>query len=113
MIMDKKKKNKSHIMRFETFINDNYSFENFTMSDMEFVKDLYDEGMTDINDIARECDGVFNNNCTGDECVDMVKQILHSLRKSGSIDKKKENICDSCNDFDCENCEGCDCDCCK
>lgn len=111
--VDKKKKNESHIMRFETFVNEHYEYEDFTMSDMEFVKDLYDEGMTDPIEIARECEGVFNNNCTGDECVATVKQILHSLRQSGSIDKKKKSICSSCNDFDCENCEGCDCECCE
>lgn len=80
---------------------------------MEFVKDLYDEGMVNPIEIAIECDGIFNNNCTGDDCVLMVNKLLYSLRKSGSIDKKKETICNSCNDFDCENCEGCDCECCK
>ncbi len=111
-------KNESRIMSFGTFVNENYEYENFTMSDMEYVKDLYDEGMTDVNDIARECEGVFNNNCTGDECVAMVNQILNSLRKNGSIDKKEKNICSSCDDFDCENCEDspksrCNCECCK
>lgn len=97
--MDKVKESK--IMNFISFIKEGYEYENFTHSDMEFVKDLYNDGMTDVNDIARECEGVFSNNCTGDECVDMVKQILHSIKKS---EPKKKNICISCDDCDCECC---------
>ena len=35
---------------------ENYEYENFTYSDMEFAKELYEEGMTDPKDIAREMD---------------------------------------------------------
>ncbi len=53
----------------------NYEFEDFTHSDMEDVKELYEEGLSP-EEISIEMD--FE--------LDKVNQILHSLRKSGNLD---------------------------
>lgn len=63
------------IMRFESFVKENYTFEDFTLSDMEMVKELYEEGLVDIKQIAIETD----------LSEETVKQILHTLRKRGDI----------------------------
>ena len=63
------------IMRFDSFIKENYTFEDFTLSDMEMVKELYEEGLVDIKQIAIETD----------LSEETVKQILHTLRKRGDI----------------------------
>ena len=62
------------IMRFEEF-NEQYEFEDFTLSDMEFVKELYEEGITDIGQLALE----------SDLSKETVKQIIYTLKKRGEI----------------------------
>lgn len=80
-IADKKKKmNESRIMDFGSFVNEKYEFEDFTMSDMEIVKELWEEGMTDIVQLGIECD--LNK--------DTIKQIIYTLKKRGDI-KMNEN----------------------
>jgi hypothetical protein len=58
---------------------ENYEYENFTYSDMEFAKELYEEGMTDPKDIAREMDWKDDM----DEAT--VKQMIYTMKKSGEI----------------------------
>lgn len=64
------------IMKFDSFVKENYTFEDFTLSDMEMVKDLYEEGLKDTKQIAIETD----------LSVETVKQILFTLRKRGDIE---------------------------
>ncbi len=63
----------------KTFEAYDYEYENFTHSDMEYVKDLYSEGMTDPKDIAREMDW--------DDNIDerTVIQIIKALKNTGEI----------------------------
>ena len=70
----------SRIMNFESFVNESrYSSENFTLADMEFVQELYEEGMTNPRDIAREMD-------YKDMSVETVEQIIYTLKKRGDIE---------------------------
>jgi hypothetical protein len=62
------------VMRFEEF-NEKYEFEDFTLSDMEFVKELYEEGITDIGQLSIE----------SDLSKETVKQIISTLKKRGEI----------------------------
>lgn len=64
----------SKILRFDEMYD--YEYEDFSMSDMDFVKELWEEGMTDVGQIAIECD--FSKST--------VRQILHTLSKRGDID---------------------------
>jgi hypothetical protein len=57
---------------------ENYEYENFTLSDMEFAKELYEEGMTDPKDIAREMDWKDMDEAT-------VTQMIYTMKKSGEI----------------------------
>src|ERR1022692_1239683 len=94
--------------RFSPTRNNNieYSFEDFTLADMEFVKELYIDGMTDPGQIAVE----------SDLDVDTVNQIIQTLLKRDEINESEFNDehlehpgcgCDIC------NCVGtCTCDCC-
>jgi hypothetical protein len=74
-----KKKNESRIMNFDSFVNENilnfYTFEDFTHSDMEMVKELYLDGMTDVKQISIETD----------LSVATVEQIIQSLKRRGEI----------------------------
>jgi len=54
---------------------ESYTFEDFTLTDMQDVKELLEEGLTD-QQIAIELD--FS--------LDKVKQIIHSLRKNENFD---------------------------
>jgi orotate phosphoribosyltransferase-like protein len=54
---------------------ESYTFEDFTLVDMQDVKELLEEGLTD-QQIAIELD--FS--------LDKVKQIIHSLRKNENFD---------------------------
>ncbi len=63
------------IMSFNSFVRENYTFEDFTLSDMEFVKELYEEGLTDVEQLSIETD----------LSVETIKQILYTLRKRGDI----------------------------
>lgn len=56
--------------------NENYTYENFTHNDMEMVKELYNDGMENTKDIAREMD----------LSEETIIQIISSLRKSGQLD---------------------------
>lgn len=58
---------------------ENYEYENFTHSDMEFAKELYEEGMTNPRDIAREMDWKDMDEST-------VKQMIETMKKSGEIE---------------------------
>lgn len=106
---NKVKKNESRIMGFESFVNEHYEYEDFTMNDMEFVKELWEDGMTDIGQLAIESDL--------DKAT--VTQIIYTLKKRGDIkdvnesevfDEHEEHLgcgCDIC------NCTGeCNCGCC-
>ena len=62
------------IMKFKEF-NEKYEFEDFSLSDMEFVKELYEEGITDIGQLAIE----------SDLSKETVKQIISTLKKRGEI----------------------------
>jgi len=60
---------------------ESYTFEDFTQADMEDVNELLEEGLT-AEEIARELD--FS--------LDMVKQIISSIRKRGfSMDEAKKS----------------------
>lgn len=99
---------KKRIMRFSSFVNEQYIFENenFTDDNLEDVRDFYKDGITDVNQISEES-GLSPN---------MVNQIVYKLRKNGDIsesevfDEEEEESgcgCDIC------NCVGeCHCDCC-
>jgi DNA-binding MarR family transcriptional regulator len=54
---------------------DSYEYENFTHSDMEYIMELYEEGITDEKELSRE----------SDLSIETVKQILYTLRKRGDI----------------------------
>ena len=58
-----------------------YEFEDFTAVDMDLVKDLYEDGITDPEDIKRELD--YREHLT----IDSIKQIIYSLRKSGQLNE--------------------------
>lgn len=62
------------VMRFEEF-NEKYEFEDFTLNDMEFIKELYEEGITDIGQLAIE----------SDLSKETVKKIISTLKKRGEI----------------------------
>lgn len=69
-----------HIKKISEFfkkVNEDYTYENFTTNDMQMVKELYNDGMTDIKQIAIEMDLP----------EDMIRQILYSLKKSNQIDQ--------------------------
>lgn len=119
-----KKVKESLIMNFESFSTKGYEFEDFTLSDMEFVKDLYNDGLTDIYQISIE----------SDLDIDTVKKIIDVLKRRGELtindsdcegdednyilyrdDEKEETkscVCKNCN---CKNCsvENCACGCCN
>ena len=63
------------IMTFNSFVRENYTFEDFTLSDMEYVKELYEEGLTDVSQLSIETD----------LSEEVIKQILYTLRKRGDI----------------------------
>jgi hypothetical protein len=63
------------IMTFNSFVKENYTFEDFTLSDMEYVKELYEEGLTDVSQLSIETD----------LSEEVIKQILYTLRKRGDI----------------------------
>ena len=63
------------IMNFSSFVKENYTFEDFTLSDMEFVKELYEDGLTDVKQISIETD----------LSEQTVMQILNTLKKRGDI----------------------------
>ena len=64
---------KNKLKHLKTY--ENYTYEDFTMSDMEDVKELWNDGLTDTAQIAIEID----------KTEDTVKQIIFSLKKSGDI----------------------------
>lgn len=64
------------ILNYNQFIKEKYEFENFTMDDMEMVKELYKEGMESPKEISKEMDLP----------IETINQILYSLRKRGDID---------------------------
>jgi hypothetical protein len=64
------------ILNYRQFINERYEFEDFTMNDMEMVKELYQDGMEDPNQISLEMDLP----------VETINQILYTLRKRGDIE---------------------------
>lgn len=71
-------------------IVESYEHENFTASDMDYVKDLWEDGMTDPEEIKREMDFKHFD-------VETIKQIIYSLKKSGQINEaeyhgKKVNL---------------------
>lgn len=63
------------ILSFIQFVKENYTFEDFTLDDMEFVKELYQEGLTDTKQLSIETD----------LSEETIKQILYTLRKRGDI----------------------------
>ncbi len=98
------KKVKSNIMDFSSFVNENYTFEDFTAGDMEDVKDLYNDGITDAKEISRE---------TG-LSIDVVTQILSTLTKKNESEVFGEHE-EEQTDCDCDICNSvgeCNCDCC-
>lgn len=106
----KVKKNESRIMDFGSFVNEHYEFEDFTMNDMEFVKELWEEGITEIGQLAIESDL--------DKAT--VTQIIYTLKKRGDIkDVSESEVFDEhdeehsgCGCNIC-NCVGeCNCECC-
>ncbi|MCK9446126.1 hypothetical protein M0Q50_04450 [bacterium] len=71
------KENNFNITKFSDFdILENYEYENFTINDMDDVKELYDDGMTSAKEIALETD----------LDIDTVKQIIYTLKKRGDIE---------------------------
>lgn len=63
------------ILSFASFVKENYTFEDFTLDDMEMVKELYEEGMEDPKQLSIEM-GLSE---------ETIKQILYTLRKRGDI----------------------------
>jgi hypothetical protein len=63
------------VLTFNQFIKEGYTFEDFTLDDMEMVKELYEEGLTDVSQLSIELD----------LSEETVKQILYTLRKRGDI----------------------------
>ena len=63
------------IMNFSSFVKENYTFEDFTLSDMEYVKELYEEGLTDIKQLSIEAD----------LSEQTIIQILNTLKRRGDI----------------------------
>lgn len=63
------------IMSFSSFVRENYTFEDFTLNDMEMVKELYEEGLQDTKQLSIEMD----------LSEETIKQILFTLRKRGDI----------------------------
>ncbi len=59
-------------MRYLKRFNEHYEYENFTMNDIEMVRELYEDGMTDPKEIAREMDLDVNT----------IIQILSTIKKS-------------------------------
>lgn len=64
------------ILKYNSFVKEKYEFEDFTMDDMEMVKELYEEGMEDPKQISIEMD----------LSIETINQILYTLRKRGDID---------------------------
>jgi hypothetical protein len=62
-------------MKYLKKFREKYEFEDFTMNDMEMVKELYEDGLEDPNQISIEMDLP----------LDIVNQILYTLRKRGDI----------------------------
>ncbi len=62
--------------KFKLF-GEGYTFEDFTLDDMEYVKELYLDGLTDINQLSNECD----------IDIEVVKQIISVLKERGDIDE--------------------------
>lgn len=66
-----------NLKTFEGY-SDDYGYENFTYDDLEFAKDLYQDGMTNPADIAREMDHK-------DMTESTVKQMIAALKSQGEI----------------------------
>lgn len=76
------KENNFNITKFSDFnILENYEYENFTINDMDDVKELYDDGMTSAEEIALETD----------LDLDTVIQIIYTLKKRGDIEELNED----------------------
>jgi len=74
--LPKKISNESYIMKYDIWKSINeHTFEDFTMNDMLYIKDLYDEGISDPETLSRESDLDINT----------VNQILYTLRQKGDI----------------------------
>jgi hypothetical protein len=58
----------------------NYEYEDFTLADMEYVKDLYNDGITDPEEIRREMD-------FKDFSIETIIQIISALKTNGSINE--------------------------
>lgn len=67
----------SRIMNFESFNESKYTFEDFTTNDMEMVKELYEEGLTDSKQLSIEMDLP----------VETIIQILDTLKRRGEINE--------------------------
>lgn len=63
------------VLSFTEFVSEGYTFEDFTINDMEMTKELYEEGITDVSQLSIELD----------LSEETVKQILYTLRKRGEI----------------------------
>lgn len=66
-----------NLKTFEAY-SDEYGTENFTYDDLEFAKELYQDGMTNPVDIAREMDHK-------DMTESTVKQMIAALKSQGEI----------------------------
>lgn len=61
-----------HLKNFE-----NYDYEDFTYNDMEYLKDLWNDGFRDPEEIAVEMEN-FD--------VETIKQMIYTMKKSGEIE---------------------------
>lgn len=70
-----------HLKTYEekSLLNERYEYvnEDFTMNDMEYVLDLWNDGFRDPEEIGQEVD----------MSAETVTQIIYSLKKSGQIDE--------------------------
>jgi hypothetical protein len=83
--LPKKVKNESRIMNFKTFVNESYTFEDFSTADMEYIKDLWNDGASEMwND--NEDDAINFLSRESDIHPETVEQIVRTMLKSGEIE---------------------------
>lgn len=71
-------------MKYLKRFNEHYDFENFTMNDIEMVRELYEDGMTDPKQIAREMDLDVNT----------IIQILSNIKPKTKLNENKISLYD-------------------
>ncbi len=73
-----------NLKKFKSFTNENYEYEDFTLSDMEDVKEYWNDGCNEMYaEDVENCIDFISTETMIDKSK--VRQIIHTMLKSGEI----------------------------